>query len=362
MMEDMIQAQPTLTDAVDIICTVESNYVHQDIQCDACGKVCVSDFLVLILYARHISVNISLTFSQPIVGVRFRCSKCDDYDLCSYCHSVGAAAQHDPDHSFYWIQYRRSSLPPANGEDLELLRRFEQSNNSESFYLHYPWFFAPPIFERLISGTANENESRNLLTQLQESLDGVQLQVTLDGVIRLLAREDWNWREVQDFVKPSLQLQLVRSKYSGLFHPLYLAVKDGNDLKQGQQSGGAEAVLTLRKQLFDAHLDSVSAERCKDAMNGFLAARVNKYGAVEVPMQMDRISESARYTEILSKGFDVRVQRRLMIDYSQLRQLNSPSLPIFEEVEALLKRRKPGPQDVGAYPKNGYGKLTTDSN
>jgi len=39
-MEDAkIQMPPTLMDAVDTICTVENEYVHQDIQCDICGKV-----------------------------------------------------------------------------------------------------------------------------------------------------------------------------------------------------------------------------------------------------------------------------------------------------------------------------------
>jgi hypothetical protein len=35
-----------------------------------------------------------------------------------------------------------------------------------------------------------------------------------------------------------------------------------------------------------------------------------------------------------------------MIVNLQLAQLNSSSLPIFDEVEALLKRRKPGSPDV----------------
>jgi hypothetical protein len=39
-MEDAdIQALPTLADAIDIICTVENEYVHPDIQCDICEKV-----------------------------------------------------------------------------------------------------------------------------------------------------------------------------------------------------------------------------------------------------------------------------------------------------------------------------------
>jgi hypothetical protein len=40
-MEDAkIQTPPTLIDAVDIICSVENKYVHQDVQCDICGEVC----------------------------------------------------------------------------------------------------------------------------------------------------------------------------------------------------------------------------------------------------------------------------------------------------------------------------------
>lgn len=244
--------------------------------------------------------------SQPIIGVRFRCSKCEDFDLCSQCQPNGAGDKHDPDHSFYLIHYRRLSLPPANGEDFALLQRFEQGTTSQSFYLHYPWFFGPSIFEQLISATPNEAEFRKLLTQLEGSLDGVQLQVVLDGVIRLPAPEDWNWRQVQDHVKPVLELQLVRAEYSGLFYQLYLALKSHSNMAQSVQNADSADILALRKLLFNTDLDSAPTKRCKDAMNGLLADRRNSGGLVEVPISTDNISESARYIEMLSKGFDVR--------------------------------------------------------
>jgi hypothetical protein len=43
-------------------------------------------------------------------------------------------------------------------------------------------------------------------------------------------------------------------------------------------------------------------------MSALLAGRRNRDGIVEVPMSTDNISESARYIEMLSKGFDVRAQ------------------------------------------------------
>jgi hypothetical protein len=239
--------------------------------------------------------------------VRFHCSKCEDFDLCSQCQYDGASDKHDLEHSFYQIHYRRLSLPPANGEDFELLHSFERGTTSRSFYLHFPWFFGPPVFEQLISGAPNEGECRDLLTQLEGSLDGIQLQVALDGVIRLLAPEDWNWRQVQDHIRPVLDLQLVRAEYSGLFHSLYLALKTQINLTQNTRHAESTEVLALRKQLFRASLDSTSAARCMDSMNAFLDARLNSTGIAEVPVSTENISESARYIEMLSKGFDVRV-------------------------------------------------------
>jgi hypothetical protein len=222
------------------------------------------------------------------------------------CQSNGAGNQHDPDHSFYQIHYRRLSLPPANGEDSAILQRFEQGTTSQSFYLHYPWFFGPAIFEQLISETPNEGEFRSLLTQLEGSLDGVQLQVALDVIIRQLAPEDWKWRQVQDHVKPVLELQLVRAKYSGLFYQLYLTLKSQCNVAQSVRNTHSEDILGLKRLLFSTSLNSASTKRCKDTMNEFLADRRNSDDVLEVPISTSNISESARYIEMLSRGFDVR--------------------------------------------------------
>jgi hypothetical protein len=175
-----------------------------------------------------------------------------------------------------------------------------------SFYLHYPWFFGPPIFEQLILGTPNEEESRTLLVQLEESLDGIQLQVALDGVIRLLAPRDWNWREVQNHVKPLLELQLVRAASSGLFYQLYLDLKSQSNVEQSSSNVNSSEVLGLRKLLFDTDLDRASVEGCREAINVFLTARSNTDGFADLSVPADKISQSAKYIEILSKGFDVR--------------------------------------------------------
>ena len=47
---------PTLMDAVDIICTIENEYVHQDIQCDICSGVCP---LILLRYFMSSSLPIN---------------------------------------------------------------------------------------------------------------------------------------------------------------------------------------------------------------------------------------------------------------------------------------------------------------
>jgi Zinc finger, ZZ type len=240
--------------------------------------------------------------------VRFHCSTCDDYDLCSPCHSSGATSQHDPDHSFYWIQYCRLSLPPANGEDLELLQRFKQGSTSVSFYLHYPWFFGPAIYERLISRTKDENESRSVLIQLQETLEDVQFHVALDAFTRLEARDDWNWHEVQDHVKPVTELQIVRSRCSGMFYSLYSILRDLKEQQNSLPSHSTATALALRRQLLETNFDSISMERCKKAMNEFMATRYY-ISSVEAHLQTAATSRIVKYTEMLSTEFDVSMLR-----------------------------------------------------
>jgi hypothetical protein len=249
------------------------------------------------------------------VGVRFRCSKCDNYNLCSDCYTAGATSRHDSDHPFYWIQYRRLSLPPANGEDSALLQAFARGETCESFYLHYPWFFTPETLELLIVGTEDEKESRELLLQLQEYLTGVDLHVALDALVRKLARDDWKWQEVQNRVKLLLEIQLIRSEYSGLFYSLYSRVKERDTIEQGWDTRGAKTSIDLRMQLLDTHLSSVATGRCKDAMKAFLTASVKTWITTDGPTKSSSISSIAKYTAMLSREFDVRLQRAQIIHH-----------------------------------------------
>jgi hypothetical protein len=300
-MERLSPSPTPLSDAIHILGALEDSYIHQWVQCDACQKV------YFIWYPRFFLYRL-LIASQSIVGVRFRCSQCEDFDLCSNCHSTGETTRHNEDHSFYWIKYRRSSLPPANGEDDTLLRKFAEGNTCESFYLHYPWLFSAGILEKLILGTEDEEQSRNLLLQLQSHLGEDDLDVALDALIRTLARDEWNWREVHDSAKLFLQLQIVRSEYSGLFYSLYSELKNRAEIQESQQSRSVTTTsMTLKTQLFDDHLDSGATRRCKNVLEEFLAASIGAHLArIKLPT-MGPISNIARYTEMLAEKFDVSV-------------------------------------------------------
>ncbi|EPS37259.1 hypothetical protein H072_9102 [Dactylellina haptotyla CBS 200.50] len=174
-----------------------------------------------------------------------------------------------------------------------------------------------------------------MLTQLEGYMSGIELQIALDGVIRQFAAEEWNWRQVQDDIKPFLEIQLLRAQYSSSFHELYRRL-ERKDLVQGDRKDDVQNNVTLRRQLFSADLDNVAVGRCKDAAESFLATRTScgiDPRAV-VSDSTGRISKSARYIEMLSNGFD----------------LNSAEVPILEEVETLLKRRKPGSLDLEVRP------------
>ncbi len=53
--------------------------VHKDIECDGCGQ-------------------------NPVVGLRFKCQSCDDFDLCASCKIANKHSQH----SFETIEEPRS--------------------------------------------------------------------------------------------------------------------------------------------------------------------------------------------------------------------------------------------------------------
>lgn len=183
----------------------------------------------------------------------------------------------------------------------------------------------------MISGTSHADEFRNLFLQLAGSLDGVQLQVALDVVIRQLAPEDWNWRQVQDHVKPVLELQLVRAQYSGLFYELYLSLKGQCNVAHSIQNSYPADILAQKKLLFSTDLNSASTYRFKDIINEFLAGRRNGDGVLEVQISTDNISESARYIEMLSRGVDVRARLAhktecSLYDWRSSTQLRSPYL------------------------------------
>jgi hypothetical protein len=62
---------------------------------------------------RHAAVTCDNCLMSPIQGVRYKCSVCPDYDLCSSCISVhddqvdadSSSAVHDAQHLFYRIKY-----------------------------------------------------------------------------------------------------------------------------------------------------------------------------------------------------------------------------------------------------------------
>jgi len=68
--------KPYLNQGSNIESTFNENnlQIHHKVQCDGCGK-------------------------RPIVGDRFKCNQCEDFDFCSECHKT-LVINHPPEHSF----------------------------------------------------------------------------------------------------------------------------------------------------------------------------------------------------------------------------------------------------------------------
>ncbi len=54
--------------------------------------------------------------SSPVTGLRYKCSTCPDYDLCSTCITVNEReAFHDPKHVFFRLSRHITRPPPQLG-------------------------------------------------------------------------------------------------------------------------------------------------------------------------------------------------------------------------------------------------------
>ena len=58
---------------------------HQDVTCDRCGV-------------------------SPVVGVRYKCVHCSNYDLCMACERLDPLTFHAPDHLFLKLRWPMCSL------------------------------------------------------------------------------------------------------------------------------------------------------------------------------------------------------------------------------------------------------------
>ncbi|CAJ1455806.1 unnamed protein product, partial [Effrenium voratum] len=66
---------------------------------------------------RHFGVICDGCSERDFQGTRYRCTSCQDYDLCSSCHAQ--RSQLHPDHSFEAIQSPRLSLPQSLADQLQ---------------------------------------------------------------------------------------------------------------------------------------------------------------------------------------------------------------------------------------------------
>jgi len=209
-----------------------------------------------------------------------------------------------------------------------MLQHFDAGETSESFYLHFPWFISPDVFNSLVSGTHDEAESRNMFRQMETVSAGSPLLMDLDSTIRLQAPSHWNWRAAQDRARPLLELQLSRAQSCQLICGLYLDLETpawDTTLPRDSDSETGDAFLHLRADLFAENLDPHARQHLRDAAASFLQSETALAPNGILPSApRSRISGSAIYMEQLSKGFDVSPFFILLSH-----QLHRPSLSNF---------------------------------
>ena len=168
-----------------------------------------------------------LTIQQSIMGARYRCNACMDFDLCDSCHR-DCQHLHDVTHAFYRIQYYLLDVPPLLGEDLSMIRKFLENDSSQSFYLHFPWIFNLTIFNKLVIGTADEQFHMSQANAIHESFDGEDdAQIGLDNYIRTCASEAWNYRTVLEEVRELASMQRIRADGSQCFATIWKRLSTG---------------------------------------------------------------------------------------------------------------------------------------
>ena len=79
--------------------------IHNGIKCDKCGK-------------------------NPIQGIRYKCSTCDNYNLCELCEDLNAVEKfHNIEHDFIRMRNEEKKKGLKNNNDNEGFNLFHQNQD-----------------------------------------------------------------------------------------------------------------------------------------------------------------------------------------------------------------------------------------
>jgi hypothetical protein len=121
--------------------TSESQFVHHGVYCNSCNG--------------------------PVVGIRFKCNTCFDYDLCERCEKKGIHKEH----TLVKISYRLSSNASQSANPLPA------TPHNNSFMQHYLNYILTPL-ARGFTNIKDEEQLKTIIEYLKNLLEPLGIDVT----------------------------------------------------------------------------------------------------------------------------------------------------------------------------------------
>ena len=206
------------------------NEIHNGIQCKICGKM-------------------------PIIGIRYKCSECEDYNLCSDCEEENYKTKK---HNHNFIRIRKSNDDDNNNNNIININNINNNDNNNNNNIHFS-------FETQENSSKNINNENNNNNNNNNEKKEIILKILNDGVRNVDKLTDSNIFSFMIQNQSSIVLNNCKLVCDDLSEIHYYNVIDIPNLKPNEQTNlflelnnidDYESVNKLRFKILNNNVDT----------------------------------------------------------------------------------------------------------